>query len=139
MKVSDEIIERVRKLFAMAADKGIENEARIALEKARAIMHEHSISELDLEKPEEYEVEIDSYTSPELTQLDTWDRLLAVGIARLFDVQQWTVRMGPPKYRVKICFAGERTDVALTLQVWPWMKALVKRLGLGWTLGGATT
>jgi len=134
------IVDRVRKLFALASDNSNENESHAALEMARKLMKQHNIAQIDVEAGEEnVNVDINLWKSESLSQIDTYSRYLATAAATLFDCQHWLMRGGAwNKYRVVMHFAGEATDVALASEVWPWLVKQAKMyaqnlFGKGWT------
>lgn len=140
MTIDQSIIDRVRKLFALAADRANENESHVALEMARKLMKEHGIKQVDVDISDAAShVDVQLWKSVEMSQIDTYSRYLAIAVSKLFDCQHWLMRgTSWNKYRVQVCFAGEATDVALATEVWPWFVKQAKRYaqshyGSGWT------
>lgn len=138
MVVNKNIVEKVKKLFTLAADKSNENEANVAFDMARKLMREYGIAEVDV-VGSDINIDVDGWKSDWLSQVDSYARIVARATAVLFNCEQWMVRSDSAnKYRVKMCFAGESTDLALCVEVWPYLVKMAKRLaesfaGKGWT------
>lgn len=82
--VSDKIIERVRRLMAMGSDVSSQNEANIALRRARALMDEYQITLTDLEKLIDDDFGVSEYNSGSSRQ-KIWVSTLAASVAELND------------------------------------------------------
>lgn len=81
----DAVLDRVRKLLALGEDKGAsENEAAIALKRARSLIDKHQINEIDLiqDKPM-FEEAVSSQPPSKATPL--WQQTLAIAVARFND------------------------------------------------------
>lgn len=138
MSVDKDIVAKIKKLFAMAADKANENEASVALEMAHNLMRKHGIDAADVDDFDNATLDVNGWQSDYLSQVDTYSRVLAQAAAKLFNCEQWLVRTSAAnKYRVKMCFAGEVTDVELCKEIWPYLVKMAKRMatnyaGSGW-------
>lgn len=138
MAINKDIVEKIRKLFALSADNANENEANAALDMAHALMRKHGIESVDIED-NSVELDIVNWTTEELSQIDTFSRVLSQAVAKLFNCEQWVHRSGKHhKYRVKVCYVGDSTDVELCKEIWPYLVKTAKRLatnfaGKGWS------
>ena len=138
MTINENVLQKIKKLFKLAADNPNENEANSAMEKAHALMREYGIASAHLHE-KETELNVEGWTSEYLSQVDSYARVLARAVATLFNCEQWMFRPGKSMaYKVQMCFAGEATDVALTAEVWPQMVKMAKNIasrhyGKGWT------
>lgn len=139
MAVNKNIVEKIKKLFALAADKANENESNVALERAHALMREHGVAEVDLATGSVGQIEVDGWATEYLNQIDSYTRILASATAELFNCEFWLLRPGKVmNYKVKACFAGEQTDLELCKEIWPYLVKTAKRMatnyaGSGWS------
>jgi hypothetical protein len=84
MSDQDKVIERIRKLLAMADDVSSPNEAMIAAKRARALMDKHQISKDDVRSAGD-DMFLESESSYEGRTFKTWARILHGAAARLND------------------------------------------------------
>jgi len=82
MVEKEKIIERVRKLMAMAADCSSPNEAAIAAKRARSVMDKYQISLGDIADKSEFGSES---ASKARSRVPLWEQTLVVDIANLND------------------------------------------------------
>lgn len=77
----DKILDRIRKLLAMAGDTGSPNEATIAAGRARFLMDQHQVTEWDLKqnRPEDF-------GKAEQLYMASYQGMLGIAMARLNDV-----------------------------------------------------
>jgi hypothetical protein len=83
---NSKILTRIRNLLAMAGDTGSPNEAAIAARRARKLMDEYQINEMDLTTVEGDDMGANS-TAAGGQKASTFHGRLAVSVARLNDVQ----------------------------------------------------
>lgn len=139
MVVNQQIVETIKKLFALGGNNPSELEAAAAIEKAHKLMKKYGIDSIELDADNGSEMDIKGWESDWLSQVDSYSKILSHAVAKLFDLQQWMVRPGKKHgYKVKVCFAGEATDLAIGIEVWPYLVNMAKRLaskyaGSGWT------
>lgn len=139
MPIDESIIAKVKKLFALAADNSNQNESHVALEMARKLMRDHGISQVDVETISVSDINVQEWRSDWLSQIDTYSKYLANAVAKLFNCQYYTFKSGAAGgYKVRVCFAGEETDMALAVETWPWLVKKAKQYakfqyGSGWT------
>lgn len=119
-KIDDKILERVRRLLAMAKDASSPNEAAIAAKRAQKLMEEHNLENIesilkDLEDDDS--VDKDSVTDFKVMgkgartprSVPGWANQLSVAVARLFDCEVRIEGFVP----VRIVFHGYKTDLAV--------------------------
>lgn len=140
MAVNQVVVDKVKKLLALASDNKNVNEAQSAMEKARDLMKQHGIAMADVSASDsETGINIQYWASGWKSQFDTYVSILANATSKLFDSECWVVRgKKDMNYRVNMCFAGEETDIALCVEVWPWLVKKAKSLatsiiGSGWS------
>lgn len=83
-QVSDKIVNRIRALLAMGADTSSENEAAIALKRARSLMDEHQVSLSDIEAVTEDDLGSTDYDLGSSKQ-KLWIGSLSLKIAEMND------------------------------------------------------
>src|SRR5699024_8808590 len=83
-QASDKIINRIRALLAMGSDTSSENEAAIALKRARKLMDEHQVKLSDIENITESDLGASMFDIGS-TQCKTWIGMLAVKVAQMND------------------------------------------------------
>jgi hypothetical protein len=141
--IDQKIVDRIRKLLSLGdtSKNNNENEAMLALERAHALMREHGVQMAQLSENDETEIEIGVgvWTDDERSQYDTWVSILAAATAQLFGCETVLYRGNAlNKYRVRLSFIGEDTDLEFAKSVWPWLVKTCRRmavttLGSGWT------
>jgi len=82
MGISEKILNRVKKLLAMAADGSSPNEAAIAAKRARALMDKHQISEKDIVESDGFGEETGGRRRQAIPK---WEQFIAVKCAMLND------------------------------------------------------
>lgn len=115
----DKLLDRIRKLLAMAGDAGSPNEAAIAMRRARALMDKHQIQEMDL-KQDQSDLGI-----AKVVYFEQWTGQLALQIARLNDciADITTGTMGLPIVR----FKGYLVDATTSQEMFPYLTACAMR------------
>lgn len=83
-QASDKILERIRALLAMGSDVSSQNEAAIALKRARSLMDEHQVTLADIEDIQNDDLGVKNYDTGS-TRQEKWVTLLAVAVASLND------------------------------------------------------
>lgn len=112
MNDKEKIVDRVRKLLAMAADVSSPNEAAIAARRARALMDKYQISSTDLEEDNEYQ---ENLAGGFYKFMPTWRNILACAVAKYNDCNGAMARDGK---RWSVKFQGLDTDVALATHMY---------------------
>ena len=84
-KNNSKIFERVRALLAMAKDVSSPHEAGIALNRARKLMDEHQISEIDLHGMGTDSIRVHEYAGYSPKRAEHWFEHVVIGIAKLND------------------------------------------------------
>jgi hypothetical protein len=126
------ILERIRKLLAMANDAGSPNEAAIAAKRAKALMNKHNVSEgdalgahLDLDDIGEKNV------GPKYARFPKWMSQLAIGVAKYSDthvVFGWAPRTANGTRRKVLTFRGELTDLEVADYLFTYLTRTINRL-----------
>lgn len=128
----DYIIERIRKLLALANDRGAtEAEAVVAMSKAHDLLAEHNLTMASVggRKVAEESVLIDQ---SELTRTyDPWVRFIWNACADLYFARYfWTrVRLGSQHYGLQHTVVGSKDNVEATKLMASWLVSTVRRLG----------
>jgi len=116
---TEKIIDRVRKLLAMAGDTTSPNEAAIAAKRARKLMDEYQLSELDLTAVESSDMGA-NYCEGNKTAT-TFDSTLAVAVAKINDVQAKYERNKITK-KLDIRFEGMLVDTVCAVELFRYLK-----------------
>ena len=133
MVVDQKIVDRIKKLFELGTKNSNEHEAELAMERAHALMKEHGIAMAQIKEGSNDELEAINWTSDWMSQIDTYSRLLCSATSSLFGCMNVLIRSSRyNKYRVKMSFIGEETDVALCAEVWPYLVKIAKGLAKGY-------
>lgn len=80
--MDNKILERVKKLLAMAADGSSPNEAAIASKRARALMDKHQISQKDLVESDGFN---EALVGKARQAVPKWEQSIAVAVAKYND------------------------------------------------------
>lgn len=103
----EKLIERVRKLFAMANDASSEHEAAIAAKRMRKLMDEHGITIADLDKSEFLKEAVEQYTNMPFHFI-----VLGNSAAKMTDTRCVTAKTFENGKRVtRLIFEGLESDV----------------------------
>lgn len=108
MSDNDKVIDKIRKLLAMAEDTSSPNEAMIAARKARKLMDKHQLSKEDIQESELsqfLETKADSVTR----QRKTWMLYLASAVGQLNDCTSVVTSRPEVEYR----FQGFTSDAVV--------------------------
>lgn len=119
MNKTEKIIERVRKLLAMSKDTGSPNEAAIAAKRARFLMDEYQLTEMDLTKIESSDMGA-SYQEGKKT-VSSFDGVLAVAVAEFNDCQVKYER-NKLTYKLDIRFEGMLVDTVCAVELFRYLK-----------------
>ena len=114
----DKVINRIKKLLAMAGDVSSPNEAAIAASRARKLMDEYQISLDDLQESDGFGV---TSTNKSYTYRPKWMSILAPAVAKFNDTQA----LGAEG---RIVFRGFETDVFLSLSMYEYLVKTITRL-----------
>ncbi len=108
----EKIIERIRKLLALASNNSSEHEREAALAKAHAMLLEHNLAMSDVAGQEEVEEEIAANTVSYKFTAQPWSRWIASAIAELYFCKfYWSKKM--PSQTVIITFVGTKADAEI--------------------------
>lgn len=111
-EASDKVIERIRRLLAMGGDTSSQNEAAIALRRARALMDEFQVTLADLENLSHDDFGTTSFDVGS-TRQKIWVSTLACSVAEMNDcLVDFKQRMRRSENKVYI-FQGFKEDVKL--------------------------
>jgi hypothetical protein len=119
------VIEQIKKLFALSKSPN-ENEAALAMEKAREMMFKHNIEEADLASGQTEDViEVDFDLA---SRYHTPDCFLAIWIGKAFMIRPLIIknRVGLHKIDTKMRFIGGKSDVAAGTYVYSYILNLVE-------------
>jgi hypothetical protein len=118
--MSEKILERIRRLMAMAGDATSPNEAAIALRRARLLMDQHQITELDLKKEH-----ADNLGVAKIVYFDQWSGRLALQLAKLNDCVA-DIAQGDAGLPV-VQFKGFLVDAVTCQEMFPYLVAVATR------------
>jgi len=125
--MDSKIIERVRKLLAMANDASSPNEAAIAAERARKLMDKHSLTQADVEALESGNGTFAEIRTGEARKfMAKWEQWLAVSAASLNDCIAQRPHVGGGKSKIEFC--GEESDAQVAASMFDYLVSTVKRL-----------
>ena len=118
------ILDKIRKLLAMAKDASSPNEAAIAAKQARALMDKHQVSEMDISMtPSQFGEDYAEFGNKTAIK---WLGKMALGVARLNDTRCiWEYRNGQKAIR----FQGYLEDVSVSVLMMVYLRDTAMRLG----------
>ena len=125
------ILERIRKLLAMAADVSSPNEAAIAARRAKALMEEYNVAHGDVLAAEMTEADFERSVHGEaFYSFPGWLSTLALGVAKYCDVRVGFVyKRDPQGFRTKsLIFSGEKSDIAVCTYLYDYLNRSIRRL-----------
>jgi len=109
---SDKILERIRKLLAMAGDTSSPNEATIAAGRARKLMDQYQVSEWDLKTDKD-----EDFGEAVQVQQQTWHGMLGIAMAWLNDCNCTTEAVPGTSIRL-MKFQGYLVDAVTAKELW---------------------
>lgn len=118
MENQDIIIDRIRKLLAMAADASSPNEAAIAAGRARKLMDKHQIEASDLGEASKFTT---ADAGSRYKFMPVWKNTLAVSVAKFNDCKA-VLEFG------QIRFQGHDADVQVAVTMYEFLTATITRL-----------
>lgn len=116
------IIEKIRKLLALAERAGTEHEALVAMEKAQALLVEHGLSISEVHKDE---VDFESVTQ-QYEWNASWIKYVAVGVAKLYLCHVYCVGNGTNSF--SLVFSGSPVNIQTATYVMDVVVSTGKRL-----------
>ena len=132
MAADAKIIERIRKLLAMAADVSSPNEAAIAAERAAKLMRAHNLESADaifadLKKSENIIAQAarGNIWRKKARSIPVWSQGIAILCAELFDCH--VVQIRSPEHGWSLKFMGYKTDVEVCLWTYGYLLAQCQR------------
>lgn len=117
------IIEKMRKLMAMANDKSSENEAATALRQLHILLAKHNMSISQIESADNTKEEIQE--SFEEHKDRPWKRSVALAIARLYFCEMYYVKLGGSKSNY--VFVGTETNRTFAMAIFNMVVKTVER------------
>lgn len=116
--MNDKIIDRVRKLLAMAKDTSSPNEAAIAAQRARKLIDEYQLSELDLTTVDANAFSSETYNTGQKT-LNRALSIMAVAVAKYNDCQTEATSLGGA---INIRFKGMLVDAVCATEMFKYLR-----------------
>lgn len=129
------ILDRIKKLLAMADDASSPNEAAIAARRAKKLMNEYSVTHADVIAGHmTLDDFVEGTAGPDYRSYPAWMQHLAVSVAKYSDCNaRWDYT---PRARKVIKFQGEATDLELARYLFTYLIRTIERLtkeaGLSW-------
>lgn len=113
------ILDRIRKLQAVANNSSYPEEADTALRMAANYMKQYDLSLSDVELSEVLQSDIcTEFVDRKVRSQETWERHLCMAVARLFDCKTYLSSRyidDGTKEQTVMCFAGYKEDVSMCL------------------------
>jgi hypothetical protein len=122
-KVSPKVVDRVRKLLALANSSN-PNEAASAAAKAAQILQDHKLSEADVADIDDPD-SLGEVVAGSAGMMDSWRFTLVTGIARAFFCEAIGLRV---KDRRRVRIVGKKEDALVALEVYRFVVDEVERL-----------
>jgi len=120
----EKIIERIRKLLALAGNNPNEAEAALAMEKAQAELALHNLSMSEVEHKERADImTMNGPTTPAHPHL----RFLGNAIARLYFADYFYIRIRG-KWQTQHCFVGSEGNVEVAKLMFEYLSSTIDRL-----------
>ena len=119
--MSEKVLDRIRKLLRLAADKGAtQEEAESALLMAQRLMVEHGLNESQVEEaPTPEEMKIEEGVAEDIGRTESWRGRLGSVIADNFRCKSFWRQMRTAKpIRSLLVFLGHAGDVAIAKEVY---------------------
>lgn len=117
------LIQKMKKLMAMANDKSSEHEATTALRQLHALLAKHNISMEQIESADEEQEQIQE--SFEQHKDRPWKRMVALSIARLYFCEMYYVKLGGGKSNY--AFVGTEANRTFALAIFNMVVKTVER------------
>ena len=111
-QASDKVINRIRALLAMGADTSSENEAAIALKRARKLMDEHQVNLCDIEDMTEDDLGTADFDIGS-TQQKIWISSIALDVAKMNDCIVGFATRTSRRETLRYQFKGFKEDAKL--------------------------
>lgn len=124
----EKIIDRIRKLLAMAADSSSPHEAAIAAGRARKMMDQHQVSLGDLDSDGGL---IARGAGDEYRFMPAWQGSLSIAVAKLNDckvIKQHKWQSSNKSYSYQLVFQGYENDVMCAIALYDYLVEAVKTL-----------
>lgn len=116
----EKILDRIRKLLAMAGDTSSPNEAAIAAKRARSLMDKYQIEEMDLTSVEDDDFGTSTYESDTKTK-SSFMATLSIAVARLNDCQV-RYKRNPVTRHLDLRFEGLLIDAVCAAEMLKWLR-----------------
>lgn len=134
MDTRQKIIDRARKLLALADRNANEHEAALAAAKAHALLAEHDMSITCVEEAQVSSSDLKQMDIMEAGSVATWKKELATGIAASFKVGAMQTsscvedEYGELVRRKVLSFVGLEADITLARETFVYLSSVVNRL-----------
>ena len=119
----DKILDRVKKLLALAGNNPNQHEAASAAEMAHRILTEYNLSLSDVELKDIVEGKVKFNT----IDVEKWYGILAVNIAKVFDCYTYKINYTDTKDSESI-FIGTKSDVEVAIYVYKYLTTVCHSL-----------
>jgi len=122
------MMERIRKLLAMAGDVSSPNEAAIAARRAERLMAEYNLTNADILTAglslDDFE---ERFAGAQLKRLPQWIDILGVAVARYTGCHVRKVRV-PGTVKMSLKFLGEKSDLEICIYLWTYLTRVIEKL-----------
>lgn len=133
-KPDAKILERIRRLLAMAKDASSPNEAAIAARRAQVMMEKYNIEESETiledlktaEAIENADIGASMNSSKQMGTVPGWAQDLSISVARMFDCH--VVIANSVLYGTCLRFVGYKTDVVVARWVFEYLLKQIRKL-----------
>jgi hypothetical protein len=119
----EKILEKVRKLLALAGNNPNQHEATSAAEMAKRILNEYNLSLTDVELKEI----VEKVVVLETLKLENWKGLLGMLVAKTFDCHAYVSRRKDIGV-IRIVFVGNKTDAEVAYYVYDYLYRVINIL-----------
>jgi hypothetical protein len=132
------VLDRIKKLLALAADASNEHEAALAAARAQELLLRHQLSESDLPNDQQEPIGEHPLTAEEGEHPDKWGRIepwrmsLAVEIAEALNCVVLAIRTARRRTAANLKIAGRRSDCEAATYLYRYLAREVNRLADAW-------
>lgn len=128
MNDKQKVIDKIKKVLALASDNPNENEAALAAERAQAMLAQHNLTMEDIFKSDKAEVEI-IIDQESVTNSNPWFRRLAAAVAKLYFCEYYFTPFKQGKQsKNQHNFVGMRHNVEVAKHMFEYLHTTVNRL-----------
>lgn len=119
------IKDRIAKLLAKANNNSNEHEAQLAMSRARRLMDEHQLDEMDISVAADAEMFGEEMDDVNYAYMPQWRDWLSVAVAKFNDCQAAKVREGADQRRMRLKWRGFKSDVMLAKAMFNYLCGLI--------------